>query len=209
MSMKIITMSFDDGTVYDEKLLQLLNARNIPCTFFLNSGKTSKEYLTPYGFYQGHEIGAHTVNHPRLVDLTFQEIYEDRLAWERTTGDVYGFAYPYGDYNSHAVEMVKKAGLSYGRTVSWQPTGFDFPDDPFVWQPTCHYSFAIQAAKDFAASKTANLFCIWGHSYEMGGLMPYDSQANWAYVEEMLNALMTIDAQFMTCAEVIRHASKD
>lgn len=35
---KIFLLSFDDGTIYDKRFVELLNKYNIPCTFNLNSG---------------------------------------------------------------------------------------------------------------------------------------------------------------------------
>lgn len=77
------------------------------------------------------EIGAHTVTHPSLANLSPPEqsfeISESRKALERLTGrDVRSFAFPYGKkqhFNSASIQAVRAAGyhcscVNYGRPVN-------------------------------------------------------------------------------------------
>ena len=86
---KIILISIDDGTVYDEKLVALLNRHGIPATFNLNSGL--KDFVWQYEglpvrrcdctqvqeVYKGHEVASHTLHHPCLTELNLAA-----LQWE-------------------------------------------------------------------------------------------------------------------------------
>ncbi len=61
------------------------------------------------------EIGAHSVSHPLLtglpVERQLEEIQGSRSTLERLTGQrAATFAYPYGDYDSGVVELVRQAG---------------------------------------------------------------------------------------------------
>jgi len=36
--MRYVVLTFDDGTIYDKRFIEILNKYNIPCSFNLNSG---------------------------------------------------------------------------------------------------------------------------------------------------------------------------
>ena len=67
---------------------------------------------------RGHEIGSHSVNHPILPLLS-----DDELDWELTAsrarlaelvgGDITGFCYPNGDFDSRVAAATVNAGYSY------------------------------------------------------------------------------------------------
>ena len=40
---KALTLSYDDGTVFDKKLIEILDKNGIKCTFNLNSGRFLKD----------------------------------------------------------------------------------------------------------------------------------------------------------------------
>lgn len=63
----------------------------------------------------GHEIGSHTISHPRLTRLSPSELREEVGASKRRLEDEFGvpirhFCYPYGDYDQRVVEAVVSAG---------------------------------------------------------------------------------------------------
>jgi peptidoglycan/xylan/chitin deacetylase (PgdA/CDA1 family) len=63
------------------------------------------------------EIGAHTVNHPFLSQLSQpmqqQEIQGSKLELEKLLGrEVKSFAYPHGSYNQETVDLVAETGFS-------------------------------------------------------------------------------------------------
>ena len=83
---KIFLLSFDDGTIYDKGLVELLNKHQIPGTFNLNSGLEDfvwefegREVLRQcisdtVEQYRGHEIASHTLHHPLLTSLEEQTL---------------------------------------------------------------------------------------------------------------------------------------
>ena len=36
--MRYVVLTFDDGTIYDQRFIELLNKYNLPCSFNLNAG---------------------------------------------------------------------------------------------------------------------------------------------------------------------------
>ena len=87
---KAITLSYDDGTTQDIQLIELLNKYGLKATFNLNSqrlgvnkilireGKRVSHYkIHPSDVryvYEGHEIAAHTLDHPLLPKLDDAEV---------------------------------------------------------------------------------------------------------------------------------------
>ena len=90
----IFLFSFDDGTIYDGRLVELLNQYGIKGTFNLNSGLEDFVWQYEDRFpiqrqvladtveqYRGHEIASHSLHHPWLNTLTppqlRREVQED------------------------------------------------------------------------------------------------------------------------------------
>ena len=174
---KAITMSYDDGTTYDRKLVEIFNKYGIKGTFNLCSGLLDRDTFLPKNeiasLYKGHEIALHTVNHPDLTTLTakdmIDEIIADKYALEELTGEIVsGMAYPGGAYNLGLINILSALGIEYARTVV--STGnFRMPIFPLEWHPTCHHSENIMGRfESFMQSKNEgqNLLYIWGHSSE-------------------------------------------
>jgi peptidoglycan/xylan/chitin deacetylase (PgdA/CDA1 family) len=64
----------------------------------------------------GHEIGAHTLTHPRLTEIPLSRAREEIHSSKKKLEDLFGipvkhFAYPYGDYNQQIVGIVQEAGF--------------------------------------------------------------------------------------------------
>ena len=71
-------------------------------------------------------VGAHTVSHPLLTDLTDiacnNEIAESKSACEALVGTpVTGFAYPYGDFNAGARNSVSAANFTFACSTRHAP----------------------------------------------------------------------------------------
>ncbi len=82
----------------------------------------------------GHEIGAHSLTHPRLTELDANalrhEIDGSREAVIRMTGQApHSFAYPYGGLNDSVKEAVRSAGFSFA--VATDTGGRRMADDLF------------------------------------------------------------------------------
>lgn len=188
--MKAVTMSFDDGKTADRNLVKLMQKYNLKGTFFLNSGKMheveegkNEGYYGAYipkceikKLYKNQEVGAHTLTHPRLTDITLEEvnkeIIEDKLELERQTNkSIYGFSYPFGLYNNEIKEKLKSNKILYARTVN-NTKKFNLPNDLLEWHPTCHFrNGGTDLAQEFINIEVnePKLYYLWGHSYELDG----------------------------------------
>ena len=199
---KALTLSYDDGTVFDRKLVPLMNQYGIRGTFNLNSGLFSNVdkvlvngVMTDFirigeeevkDLYEGHEIASHTLTHPSLTGLPSnmgaQEVIKDRNNLEELTDElVRGFAYPYGTYNEMVEEVLSACGMEYARTVV-STNKFELPQDFLEWHPTCHHDAPelMKLAEEFCKEdgKPGQVFYLWGHSYE------FDRHNNWTVIEE-------------------------
>ena len=146
--MKYFLISFDDNTVHDRRVVELLEKYGLKATFFINSGTVGKPgYITKKELktlYKGQELGSHTINHTNLIeldkdevihqikeDIEFIEVYSEKK--------VHGFAYPFGEYNDTVIKVLKDLGIKYARTTMKSETT-DRPHDFYKWHPTLHYS---------------------------------------------------------------------
>ena len=116
-----VTFSYDDGTPFDHKLVDIFNAYGIKATFNLNSARKGTEgFVKDLGIYKGHEIACHGKTHASLAYLPIQgiyeEIYTDRMVWEEVTGaPVRGLAYSNGSYNDAVINALKNCGIVYAK----------------------------------------------------------------------------------------------
>jgi len=80
----------------------------------------------------GHQIGSHTLSHPRLTDIPLERAREEITAGKKKLEDLFGipirhFCYPYGNYNPAVRDLVGEAG--YETAVTLKP-GVNTPDTP-------------------------------------------------------------------------------
>lgn len=181
---KALTFSYDDGQVFDKRLVEILNAHGMKGTFHINSGRLGvhrgkDHYIEAEELkevYAGHEVACHGVRHLNLTTINRQqvvpEILEDRKALEKLTGGfVQGMSYAFGNYNQEIKEVLQALGIRYSRTI--QDTGSFFPPEDFLeWHPTCHHkNHLLELGEEFlhpAGFYELPLMYVWGHSFEFG-----------------------------------------
>jgi len=119
---KEVALTFDDGPhpVYTAKLLSILRYYRVPATFFL-VGVQAEEYpqWVQMIHQEGHEIGCHTYDHFRLVNLPLDEqiyqIEEFCRLINRLTGTKPRLLRPPGGrYNHFTVELMNKNQMALG-----------------------------------------------------------------------------------------------
>ncbi|HBA49836.1 MAG TPA: polysaccharide deacetylase [Lachnospiraceae bacterium] len=200
---KALTLSYDDGTEQDIRLIQIMNQNGLKGTFNLNSGRFAPEgtVYPPEEFHRkmtvrqvkevytdsGHEVAVHGLTHPFLEKLpenmAMWELLKDRENLENTFQTIVrGMAYPFGTYNDTVVECLKKAGLVYGRTTV-SSHSFDIPEDWLRLQATCHHDDPelMPLVKKFLGETPQRepwMFYLWGHSFE------FEVRDNWKVIEE-------------------------
>lgn len=156
---RAVTFSYDDGQIFDRRLVDIFNKYNLKATFHLNSGTLDTEGFIKTqelkSLYQGHEIACHGVAHEYPTHLSqerlVQEFYQDRCSLERETGRIIrGCSYAFGEYDENVISTLKSLGFVYSRTVE-STGGFRIPKDFMRWTPSCHHNDAF---KDMAE-------CFW------------------------------------------------
>jgi peptidoglycan-N-acetylglucosamine deacetylase len=185
---KAVTMSFDDGTKHDRRLVEIFNKYGIRGTFNLISSPLDKDgYITRKeikALYAGHEVASHTVHHPPLPKLTdpaiTKEVMENRKDLERLVGyPVRGLAYPGGEGDDRVAEFLPKVGIVYARLVNGNESLVIPSKKQCLWLCTCHHGDCLrQADKLLETKKYPSLLSVWGHSYE------FEEGKNWSLIED-------------------------
>lgn len=196
---KAVTLSYDDGITPDLKLADILDRYGLKCTFNVNAGYLGHPMTRIEGrrlvaeeiaalSARGHEIAAHGYKHKWLTahpaPQVLYEVLRDRRELEAIVKrPVTGLAYAMGDYDARVIDLLRKAGVSYARTVH-STHSFRTPIEFLSWHPTCHHADAhlMELAKSFVENTRDNdrplLFYLWGHSYE------FVESDNWNVIED-------------------------
>lgn len=195
---RALTLSYDDGTIHDRRLVEIMNRHGIRGTFHLNSGRLgvdpgrflAREEVA--ALFQNHEVSGHSLTHPFLDALppsqVAVELLEDRKALETLVGyPVRGMSYPCGAYSETLMRQLPSLGIEYSRTVR-STNGFETPADFLCWDPTCHHNdpkLMELAARFLAPGKKwkPSLFYLWGHSYE------FENDKNWPLIEKFCQSI--------------------
>lgn len=200
--LKVITLSYDDGTIQDVRLMEIMKKYGLKGTFNINSGGYMPEDGVRDGVYcklklsqakelyinSGNEIAVHSFTHPHLEKLDtaeiIYEITEDRKAIERDYGVIArGMAYPFGTYNDKVIDVIDKCHIAYARTV-FDTHQFDLPENWLTLHPTCRHrdERLFELITNFLEEpnnyKIPRMFYLWGHSYE------FDFDDNWEIIEK-------------------------
>jgi peptidoglycan/xylan/chitin deacetylase (PgdA/CDA1 family) len=121
------TSSWDDGSVYDIKLSELLLKYDQKATFFIPLTNIEKrDVINPKqiaDLCKNFEIGAHTVNHKLLTRISNEEaeyeIKQSKKELEKIINrPVSGFCFPGGKYKAIHLDYIHQAGFKYARTVN-------------------------------------------------------------------------------------------
>jgi peptidoglycan-N-acetylglucosamine deacetylase len=209
---KALTMSYDDGQIFDRRLVEIFNKYEIRGTFHLNSGTFGRDPFISAAevaeLYKGHEVSAHTKTHPFLdcipVEAMVEEIIEDRKNLEALVGyPIKGMSYPYGVYNQRIIDMLPALGIEYSRTVV-SHHDFRMPEDFLAWPATCHHEDKLmelgQKFLDYQYKGKLKLMYVWGHSFE------FDRNNNWDLIEDFCKLVSgNGDIWYATNIEIMRY----
>ena len=193
---KAVTLSYDDGSKHDARLIDIMQQYGLKGTFNVCSSHLLEggENSVPVSKYldAGMEIAMHGQNHLWVVACTgadeVREFYQDKLDMERLTGCMMrGGAYAFGTYTDRTVELLRSLGVCYFRTCH-QTNAFDLPGDFLRWPMTCTHSspklpelidaFLAERAKGAVYYEKPRLFYLMGHSWE------FARDDSWGVIED-------------------------
>lgn len=215
MKRLIVTTSWDDGHKLDVRLAALLKKYNLPGTFYvspLDREFPKEDLLTDdevKALAKDFEIGAHTMTHPRLPDISDdearREMGESKEYLEKLLGKpVVSFCYPGGEYNAQHPGIAEELGFSYARTVKRHVNNLNgsvfeahtsvnaynhYQDIPKIFKfagykpsKVPHYFKWENLAKGMfdRLRREGGIFHLWGHSWEI------DQHGDWDKLEEVL-----------------------
>lgn len=194
---KALTFSYDDGVIFDKRLVDIFRQHGLYGTFNVNSGlfgqgnRLTEEEVAALYLPAGQELAIHALTHPFLEKISpecaLYEVAEDRRRLEALTGAVIrGMAYPYGTYSDRVVDILKTAGIAYSRTTA-ATQDFRLPTDWLRLSSTCHHKserlpeltdrFLTHSPDEKETRRDPWLFYVWGHSYE------FNENDNWDLIE--------------------------
>ncbi len=155
---KSIIISLDDGWGEGYAVaFPVLKRYNFGGTYYVYTNPLDRSrYLSRAQLREmvsaGMDIQAHTLSHPHLrllaPDAAYNEIADSRNLLEKEIGTaVTSFAYPFGEYNSAVIEMVKRAGFQSAVTIA---SGYRQRASELHTLPRIRVSYR-DTLKDFAA----------------------------------------------------------
>ena len=200
--MKIVSLSFDDGTIYDLKFIELLNKYNLKATLNLNSGLDN--FVWYFGDspierlklsevvdkYNGHEVCSHSLTHPYFSSLNKDEVIrqvkEDCNNLSKIFNrDINAFAFPFHDQTEEHIKILKdNLNLNYIRYSYFEESYI--PKDRYHIPLNALYNDndLYEKLEKFKNNNLDNsLFVIAGHSYE------FQVRNEWERIEELLKYL--------------------
>lgn len=121
-----LSITFDDGLSCQRKwAFPLMETYEIKSTFFLIQNSPFENIEFPHEFWReaarrGHEIGSHSVNHRKGLEMSPEEALEEAIKSREFLQETFGilidsFCYPYTDAQAHMQEATRKAGYLQAR----------------------------------------------------------------------------------------------
>lgn len=152
----MITTSWDDGHVLDLRVADLLERYHLTGTFYIARDfldeRMSDNQLRDLA--QRHELGAHTLTHPVLTEISLEQAKEEiqgsKLWLEDVLGqEVTSFCYPKGANNPALQRIVADAGYKMARTV--EKFAFTSGKNPYAVPTTLQiYPYPLRPLPDVA-----------------------------------------------------------
>jgi peptidoglycan/xylan/chitin deacetylase (PgdA/CDA1 family) len=118
-----ISITFDDGYKDNLYALEVCDKYDIDFTLYITTAEIGKdEYLSSDDIKvldssQRCIIGTHSVTHPHLDRLSYEEQYRELNESKKVLEDIlcksiYDMSYPHGSYNSDTLDIVQKLGYT-------------------------------------------------------------------------------------------------
>lgn len=201
--MRYVVLTFDDGTIYDQRFIELLNKYNLPCSFNLNAGLD--DFVWYYennkpiqrlkldqvkDLYINHEVCSHSFTHPHMTELSKEEVIKQVLSDVERLEQVFGrnittFAFPFHDWNDDVIETIVNNTNIKNIRVSKLSNDY-LPLDRYHIHLNAFYDEEgiYDKLEEYSKNNLENsLFTIVGHSYE------FEVNNDWDKIENLLKYL--------------------
>jgi peptidoglycan/xylan/chitin deacetylase (PgdA/CDA1 family) len=136
----VVSLTFDDGNADNFNIGPLLRANGLHATFYIPSGLVGDAGYMTWDQLQvlqgdGNEIGGHTLDHRKIEglapDALRHQVCDDRATLTAHGFRAVSFAYPFGNYDQDARQMVADCGYADARTIHGGPEVIP-PSDPYA-----------------------------------------------------------------------------
>lgn len=203
----IIKASFDDATVEDLKVANLMKKYDIDTTFYWpvapkyaneNNGRKSLNDEQMQMLAKEFRIGSHTISHALLTRIPIEDarneiILSRQMLQEKFDQPIDSFCYPRGYSNPQIQQIVIEAGYDNARSTL---VGYVHKsENPYFEQTAIHVCCARKeyagihwyayGMKLFQIAKKIpdSVFHLWGHSWEI------EKASEWYQFESFLEAI--------------------
>ena len=210
---KAVTLSYDDGSEHEPRLIETINKYGLKCTFNLigervvEGNPLSVDYIKENILAHGHEIATHGYlhrAHNKIRPISgIRDTLDCRLALEQTFNMIIrGMAFPdcsvnrftQPDIYEKVKEYISDLDIAYIRTSGGDNDRFLLPDDWYNWFATAHHNnpkimeyidsfISLNVEDKYIASRDPRLFFLWGHAFE------FENKKNWDHLEEICQKL--------------------
>ncbi len=126
MNSLTFSLSVDDGHPLDLRIADMLKRHGLHASFYLpihnSEGAPVMSASQARELAQHFDIASHTFDHRYLTILSdaeaWRQIIDGKTELEQRIGrQVSGFCYPGGHYRARHLQMVRRAGFRYARTI--------------------------------------------------------------------------------------------
>lgn len=209
---KALTLSYDDGTKFDRRLIQIANEYGIKVTLNICSGmfgatatdrKLTSIELQHLAASGGHELAVHGDMHVALGKATAVNGIKDALDGREKLEKIYkriirGYAYADTGISSFTEKVtkeeitlyLKQLGFSYARSLTAEDQTMSLPQDWYDWNPTVHHNSPLlfRLLNDFLTSDYVEQNTYLAKRtpklfYLWGHSYEFDEQNNWERFE--------------------------
>lgn len=229
---KAVTLSYDDASGHDRKLMEIIEPYGLRCTFNIPSGwlgvgnhLTAEEAVALYGNSR-HEVAIHCSGHTAPGKTSYQmiarEVGDDRRTLEKLFGRIIcGMAYPDSGINrindgkslQEITKLLSMLGIVYARTTQDQTDSerFMLPSDYLTWNPTCHHTDPrlMEFVQTFLEKDLEKQYISYREPllfYLWGHSFEFANNDNWQVLEDFAKAVGNRDdIWYATNMEIYRY----
>ncbi|AIE87242.1 polysaccharide deacetylase family protein [Fimbriimonas ginsengisoli] len=201
---KEVCLTLDDGPhgLCTQQELAILKKEGVRATFFV-VGKRMVEHpaLIKRMIAEGHEVGNHTQNHPRLSTIPLadvrRELEQCNDEFVQITGRRMALFRPPGMRDNKAIlELARSMGY---QTVDWNVGAHDFTPNKKDPKVTPEMLEASKATPDQIADRVVS-------NIKNGSLiLLHDQLATAAALPKIIHVLRAKGYKFVTCSEALTH----
>jgi peptidoglycan-N-acetylglucosamine deacetylase len=145
-----LTTSWDDGHTLDSRMAELLSKYGLPGTFYIPLENCPRGHVMDSRAIReiatGFEVGAHTVHHVALSEVSDEEAATEIKAPKKILEDITGkpcemFCFPKGRFRRTQLRLVGDAGFIAARTVELMSCELPHAQDGTLVMPTTIHAY--------------------------------------------------------------------